>query len=336
MARKDHYQVLGIDRGASPDEIKRAYRKLARRYHPDVTGDDPRATERFKELTDAYEVLSDPKRRRTYDFFGDEHHPGFGNPFSTFKNAVGDIFKRPDREPTPGVDLEVPLVVRFQEAFEGAKKTIEVKIDRPCGDCEGAGHPKGAAPKACPDCDGSGKVKTAFGISRSCTRCDGTGSTVTERCKKCGGKGVRKIEEKLLVTVPAGVDDGARLRLKGRGPAGLYGGPPGDLYARVDVDEDHRFVRVDDDIRTRVRVGLKQALLGDSISVPLPVGSATMKIPAGTQGGQVFRLRGKGFPSLSGDSRGDLLVTVQLRVPKDLDENAQKLVQELDETVDGL
>lgn len=342
MAR-DYYEILGISRRANEREVKAAYRRLARQYHPDVTGDDRKATERFKEITEAYEVLSDAKRRRAYDLFGSHKSSGggfeFGEGVQGFYDFVSEVFRgRETHGPSPGVDVEVDLEVTLQEAFEGAQKTVEVDLLRPCPDCEGTGAPKGTKKGPCPDCSGTGKVSAPgpLPFRRACARCDGKGQVFEARCKPCRGEGARTLKERLKVTVPAGVDTGSRLRLKGRGAAGGSGGPPGDLYVRVKVLDDERFERDGDDLWTQVRVPLSDALLGGSTDVPLPNGAARMAVPRGTQGGQVFRLKGKGFPALGGKGkRGDLLVTVQLRVPKELDEEALATVERLKERVSG-
>lgn len=340
MAR-DYYEILGVSKRANEREIKAAYRRLARQYHPDVTGDDQRATERFKELTEAYEVLSDSRRRRTYDLFG---HPKsdsvgfeFGEGVQGFYDFVSEVFKgRETKGPSPGVDVEVDLEVTLREAFEGTQKTVEAEILRPCPDCEGQGVPKDAKTGPCPDCKGTGKVASPgpLPFRRACARCDGKGQIFEVKCKPCRGQGARKMKERLKVTVPAGVDTGSRLRLKGRGAAGGSGGPAGDLYVRVSVLGDERFEREGDDLWTQVRVPVSDALLGGSVDVPLPNGSARMSVPPGTQGGQVFRLKDKGFFALFGKGkRGALFVTVQLRVPKELDDEARAIVGRLREHV---
>lgn len=342
---RDYYEVLGVARGAAEKDIKAAYRRLARKYHPDVTGEDPKATERFKEISEAYECLSDPAKRRAYDLFG---HPridsggfdGFKDGFTNVADLFNDLFNRKDpSKPEPGVDVEVELPVSFREAFEGTKKPVEAELLRPCADCEGRGFPEGAKEGPCADCGGEGKVRMPGPIPfrRACGTCGGSGLVPERRCKKCGGSGTRRVKERLMVTVPAGVDTGSRLRLKGRGAVGRNGGPAGDLYVRVAVEPDPRFERDGDDLHTQVRVGLKEALMGGNVEVPLPTGTARMTLPAGTQGGQVFRLRDKGFPKLGGKGGlGDAFVTVQLRIPKTLDDDARRLLDELSERIPDL
>jgi molecular chaperone DnaJ len=340
MAPRDYYQVLGVPRRASQREIKAAFRRLARKYHPDVTGEDTHATERFKEITEAYEVLSDDKRRRAYDLFGhpkDDSGPfdGFAEGVSSFTDLFGDLFNSKDpSRPSPGIDVEIDLEVTFAEAFEGAQKVVEARLLRPCSECDGRGAPKDVKSGPCDECEGSGKVAAAgpLPFKRTCPRCEGKGRLYPRKCKACKGAGMREQSERLNVTVPPGVDDGSRLRLKGRGAAGDNGGSAGDLYVRVTVTADERFERDGDDVHTQVRVPLSVALLGGHADVDTPTGGARLTIPAGTQGGQVFRLRDKGFTALGGKNRGDLYVTVQLSVPR-LDDEQRRRIEDLRDAV---
>jgi len=345
---RDYYQALGVTKRATTREIKQAYRRLARRYHPDVTGDDPEATERFKEITEAYEVLSDPQKRRAYDIFGradgkrtsggggEGIFGDFGDFGSVFE-SVRDIFTGSPRAPAPGADLELDLSISFEEAYRGVKKTIKATLNRPCSACDGKGAPKDAVGSTCPDCKGSGERKSGvLPFARSCPTCEGSGKVQAGKCKGCSGTGARIETDELSVTVPAGVEDGARLRLKGRGSAGDNRGPSGDLYVRIHVEPDLRFEREGDDIFTSVRIGLHDALLGSSVEVDLPVGTARITIPPGTQGGQAFRLRGKGMKNLKTGQAGDLYAVVNLRVPKQLDDEAKRLIEELKAVVPDL
>lgn len=342
MAR-DYYDILGIDRRASDKEVKAAYRQKARQFHPDVTGEDLRATERFKEVSEAYECLSDPTRRRAYDLFG---HPDSEGGLSELKDGIqqvveslGDLFQRKaPRQPEPGTDEEVTLRVTFTEAYEGTHKEIEAELLRPCGDCQGTGREKLPEPTDCPDCGGTGRsrIAGALPIKKTCMTCQGSGQSDSRSCRKCAGRSRRVRKERLKVGVPAGVADNARLRLKGRGGAGAFGGTPGDLYVRLEVSGDPTFFREKDDLHTQVRVGLKEAIVGGQVDVPLPVGSARMVVPPGTQGGQVFRLKGKGFPRLSREGKGDLYVSIQLRIPKTLDDESQSLLEKLSERIEDL
>lgn len=334
---RDYYKTLGVSKGATEAEIKRAYRRLARQLHPDVTGDDPRSTERFKEITEAYEVLSDPRRRRNYDLFGapaDRGRPAPDagpQPFADFADAVADVLRRTQRKggPEPGVDVERTVQITLTEAATGCEKLVDLDLMRPCESCAGKGFPSDKPPEPCPDCQGSGTKGGAFPLKRTCRRCEGLGTVRRYTCKACAGEGQRREKETLKVTIPAGVDDGTRLRLKGRGEAGRHNGAPGDLYVVVAVDADARFERDGADLKTTVRVGLRDALLGGRTEVPLPDGSAVMTIPAGTQGGQVFRVRGRGMPRMNGGRPGDVLVTVQLRIPRELSPDARAMIEKL-------
>jgi molecular chaperone DnaJ len=305
MAKKtprDYYEVLGVPKNADERAIKQAYRKLARLYHPDVTGDDGPATERFREITQAYETLSDPKRRRSYDLFGAPGQKGAVDGFGLDDalSQIRSIFNREKAGPRPGVDVEVDATIRFVDAYAGAKKDVKVVLDR------------------------------------TCSTCAGTGKVTGERCKTCRGQGARLTEDTLVVSIPRGVADLSRLRLKGRGPIGEHQGPAGDLYVVVHVEPDKRFDRDGDTLLTEVWVKASTALLGGTTEVALPDGaSVTMSIPAGTQGGQVFRLREKGFPSLARAERGDALVTVHIALPKKLTDDERALIETLRNTVAG-
>lgn len=342
MAR-DYYKVLGVDRGASEADIKRAYRRLARQYHPDVTGDEPSATEKFKEITAAYEVLSDAKRRRAYDLFGGPTGGDDGGAFGDFGASVqevwNDVFgRKPNRDPEPGVDVDVDVDVTFTEAFTGTEKHVDVDLLRPCSECRGTGAPSDSVEVECAECRGTGQKGVAgpLPLKRTCPRCDGRGKVHPRPCPACRGTKTRLAQERLKVTIPAGVDTGSRLRLKQKGAAGRNGGPSGDLYVVVAVAPDPRFTRDGEMLQTELRVGLRTALLGGKVDVPLPNGSAKMTIPPGTQGGQVFRIRGRGFPRLASGVPGDALVTIQLRVPTGLNDDARRLVEELAEVLPEL
>lgn len=331
--RQDYYRALGIPKGASEGEIKRAYRRLARQLHPDVTGDDPRSTEKFKQITEAYEVLSDPKRRRSYDLFGAAgSSTTVDPPFAGFADAFADVMRRNQRKnagPEPGVDVERELVITLAEAATGCEKILEIEVSRTCTVCEGAGFPKDKPPETCPECMGTGTKGGTFPLKRTCGRCEGAGTVRRYTCKTCAGDGTKREKDRLKVTVPAGVDTGTRLRLKTRGEAGRNGGVSGDLYVIVEVGADARFERDGADLKTTLRIGLKEALLGGRAEVPLPDGSAVMTIPAGTQGGQVFRIRGRGMPRMAAKANGDVLVVVQLRVPKTLSADTRAIVEKL-------
>ena len=326
---RDYYEILGVHRKATPKEIKAAFRQIARENHPDVTGDDPQATALFKEATEAYECLSDEKQRRTYDLFGhpdDNGLPGFSMPGFENLGFVSDIiadFVGKGADPTakePGVDMEIALDITFDEAFLGCEKTIDTHLRRPCSDCEGKGAPKDATWSECKSCEGSGK-KTKIGpipFGRGCTTCRARGEVPSQKCRGCHGTGARDEKGKVRVRVPAGARDGSKLRLKGRGAAGANGGAPGDLYVKLTVAADDLHERDGDDLLSQVRVGLFDALYGCEQEVKLPGGKTRFKVPPGTQGGQTFRLRGKGFVKGSQKDRGDAYVTVQVRLPKEI------------------
>lgn len=340
---RDYYDILGIPRRAGERDIKAAYRRLARQYHPDVTGDDLRATERFKEITEAYEVLSDPQRRRNYDLFGHPRSPHGGGEFTEglqeLFELVTDVFRGKDAKgPIPGVDVEIEQEVTLEEAYRGTKRTVDVDLIRPCGECEGRGVPRDSREIPCPDCDATGKVslRGPLPLKRSCSRCEGSGTTHPKKCRACRGAKVRPRRESLVVTVPAGVETGSRLRLRGRGAVG-QGGPPGDLYVRVRVQPHPSWERKGDDLWAEVRVRISDAVLGSQVEVLLPEGSLHITLPPGTQGGQVFRLQRKGFPSLSTKGRrGDAFVTVQIAVPRTLDAETRAALSELAARVSGL
>ncbi|MBN2361040.1 MAG: J domain-containing protein [Deltaproteobacteria bacterium] len=339
MAR-DYYDILGVARNASDREIKSAFRRLARKYHPDVNRNDPRAAERFKEVSAAYEVLSDRKRRRSYDLFGERSQrvdaataagadpfAGFGD----FASVINDLFGGRHRPagPEPGVDVEARVEISLADAVKGAQPTITVRASRQCKSCHGSGA-RGGVTTRCPDCNGEG-VRRARGpvpFARACPRCNGTGRAVGEVCAACQGEGVREEEQQLRVTIPAGVTSGSRVRLKGQGAAGKRGGAPGDLYLVIEVASDEQFKRDRDDLLTQVRIPFNQAIVGGRVEVTTLDGAVAMVIPAGTQGGQRFRMRGKGSPRLNGGGRGDLLVEVQLDVPRQVDDRARQLLDE--------
>ncbi len=351
--RRDYYEILGVSRNASQEEIKKAYRRLARQYHPDVNK-APDAEERFKEINEAYEVLSDPEKRAAYDRFG--HAAAQGTGFGGFTDfgdlgGLGSIFEdlfgfgmrssTAQRAPVRGADLRVEVRLTFQEAVFGCTKELEIPRAEICPHCGGSGAEPGTMPLRCPQCNGLGEVQRRqqnpfFGtiVTRTtCPRCEGAGEVITTPCTECGGaRRVRRVR-RIQVDIPAGVDDGTQIRLSGEGEAGLRGGPPGNLYVVLRVEPHPLFQRRDDDILLELPINIAQAALGAEIDVPTLDGPVKLRIPPGTQHGRVFRLRGKGVPHLRRRGRGDQLVTVRVVVPTHLTDEQRELLQRLGETL---
>jgi len=349
---KDYYAVLGVSRNASQEEIKKAYRRLARQYHPDLNRGDQGAAERFKEINEAYEVLGDEEKRRRYDLYGEGGlSPSlFERGFDEFGGPFGDIFDlffgrrqpRPHRAPRRGSDLMAVVEISLAEAFTGVKRTLEVPRHRTCESCEGSGLQRGYALDLCPDCGGEGKIthtrRSSFGIftsSTTCRRCGGTGEINTHPCRDCGGQGIREVTDRVEVDIPAGVEDGDRIRIAGRGEAGSMGGPPGDLYVEVRVAEDEVFEREGNDLRAVVTVDMVEAALGTVVEIPTLNGRETLHIPPGSQPGQVFRLRGKGMPSLHRRGYGDLYLVLEVEIPKRLSAEQRRLLEEFQKLGSG-
>jgi molecular chaperone DnaJ len=355
MAKRDYYEVLGLRRGASQQDIKRAYRKLARKHHPDVNPGNKTAEAKFKELTEAYEVLSDEEKRRQYDQFGHEGYaraaagpqPGagfggfdfgrvdFGN--SGFGD-LGDLFSglfggrgggQPDG-PVKGEDLHYSLDINFVDAVRGVNTEITVQKHSPCDVCRGSGAKPGSALDVCPDCGGSGR-HSGRGLRRTmepCLRCHGNGKISREPCGACHGRGTVFGTERIAVKIPGGVDTGSRIRLQGKGEPGRNGAPPGDLYIVTRVRPHPVLERKGDNLHVEVPITITEAALGARIEVPTIDGGTTMRVPPETSSGQVFRLRGKGIPHLKGGGQGDQLVTVKIVAPKNLDVRSQDLLRE--------
>jgi molecular chaperone DnaJ len=347
----DHYETLGIERNATDDEIKRAYRDLARRYHPDSNPDDPAAVERFKEVSAAYEVLRDPERRRRYDVFGDAGGrgggagAGAGDPFSGFGDLFdaffgGDPFAARGRQggPPRGEDAETMIELSLAEAAFGVTHTIEVRLPVGCPRCDGSGCEPGTFPTRCDVCGGDGEVRQVrrsilgqIMTSSPCGVCAGTGRRILTQCKDCRGDGRVMSQRTIDVDVPAGVDDGTRLRLAGRGAAAARGGAPGDLFVTIRVAATADFERHGDDLLAVRRIGIAQAALGTELGIEGLDGGHTVAVPGGTQPGQLFRIKGAGVPSLRGRGRGDLLVRVDVEVPTKLDDDEAELLHRLAE-----
>ncbi len=338
----DYYELLEVDRSASQDEIKKAYRRLARELHPDANP-DPAAEARFKEVSTAYETLSDPERRSRYDMYGDDRGAG-GSPFGN-GGGFGDIFdaffsqmnpNQGRRGPTPGQDVEATVTLELVDAAFGTAAEVSLRLPVTCSDCEGAGAAPGTTPDPCGECNGSGEVhrvrESLLGrmiTTSPCPRCQGMGQTIASPCGTCHGDGRVTDQVTLTVDVPAGVEDGTTLRLTGRGAAGPRGGPAGSLYVHLRVTPDPRFERNGDDLHTMVHIGIAQAAIGTNLSVETLDSTEEVAIEPGTQSGTVIRRKGLGVPHLRGRGRGDLFVHVQIETPTDLTEREMELLAEL-------
>lgn len=349
--KRDYYEVLGVSRTCTETELRSAYRKLALQYHPDRNPGNHEAEEKFKQASEAYGVLSDAQKRATYDRFG---HAGVGNGFGGgFESNIditeifsdlfgfGEFFggggvgggRRRSRAQR-GDDLRYDLELTFEESLFGVTKTINVKRQTICKDCNGSGAEGGKAPSTCPQCQGRGQVRYQqgfFTVARSCGNCGGTGQVITEPCHKCKGRGRVAKENEIEVKVPAGVENGTSLRYTERGDAGHHGGQAGDLYVVLHVAEHEFFEREGNDLYCAVPLSITQAALGTELSIPTPYGEHTLKVPEGTQAGTRFRIKGKGVPVLHRSSKGDLFVEVQVQVPTKLTKQQRQLLEQLDE-----
>ncbi len=351
MAKRDYYEVLGVARTASEQEVKSAYRKLAHKFHPDKNPGDKAAEESFKEVGEAYEVLSNPEKRGNYDRFGhaaDRMPPGGGDPFAggNINDIFGDIFgemfggggrRRGGRGGRRrGADLRYNLEISFDEAAFGTEAKIRIPRHKKCEGCSGTGGKKGAGPKTCGTCQGAGEVRFTqgfFSVARPCPQCQGQGQIITDPCNDCHGSGKTEFEAALKVPIPAGVDSGVRLKLDGEGEVGDQGGPPGDLYVVIQVREHPLFQRQDSDVICEMPLSFTQAALGGKIEVPTLEGRVELTIPAGTQPGRVFRMRGKGIAHLNGRGRGDQLVHVAVEVPTELTRKQRDLLEQFAATM---
>ncbi|HEU4383251.1 MAG TPA: molecular chaperone DnaJ [Anaeromyxobacteraceae bacterium] len=340
MERRDYYEVLGVGREATPEEMKSAYRKLAHQFHPDKNPGDKTAEERFKEASEAYAVLSDPEKRARYDRFGHQNgrspFEDFGFGAATINDIFGDIFGemfgggRRSRARARGSDLRYHLEIAFEEAAFGTTARIEIPRSRRCEACKGSGARAGTSPRTCPTCGGVGEIRLTqgfFSVARTCHHCGGAGKVIPEKCPSCGGAGSTRERAAVEVKVPPGVDTGTRLKLSGEGEPAAGGGQPGDLYVVVQVREHPIFRREDTEVLCEVPISITQAALGAQIDVPTLDGPVKMKIPTGTQSGKVFRLRGKGVPALSGSSRGDQHVRVTVETPTHLTKEQRDLLE---------
>jgi molecular chaperone DnaJ len=337
VAARNPYEVLGVAKTATADEIKKAYRKLARQHHPDRNPDDAAAEERFKEVQDAYDLLSDAEKREQYDRFGASGPQGaFGPGGVRFENVdlgdLGDLFgrfgsmfggggQRARPRAQKGSDLEARVRISFEDALSGVQVRVPVEIDTACHTCSGTGAAPGTAPITCPQCQGSGVVSDShglFALSQPCPRCRGNGVVVETPCPTCRGSGRERVGRRYLVKVPAGAKSGTRIRVKGKGEPGAAGGPPGDLWVRVEVDPSPLYERRGADLLLDVPVTYPEAALGSTVEIPTPDGPVALKVPAGTEHGKLLRVKGRGAPKLKGGGRGDLLARVTVTVPHKL------------------
>jgi len=348
--KRDYYEVLGISKSASKDDIRSAYRQLARKYHPDVSK-DPDAEAKFKEINEAAQVLSDDEKRSLYDRYGhaglnQNNMNGFGGfGFGGFEDIFGDLFGfgtrgSPRAGPHRGADLRYDLEISFEEAVFGCKREIEISRSATCSACKGSGAEPGTSPMRCPECHGTGQVRRAqqsifgsFVNVSTCPRCHGTGEVVTTPCSVCHGSGRVEKVSKIVVDIPAGVDDSMRVRLAGEGAAGSRGGPPGNLYVVLHVKPHQYFQRRDSDVLLNININIAQAALGDHVTVPTLDGEEEITVPAGTQAGTIFRLRSRGVPRLHGSGRGDEIIVVNVAVPTHLDEQQREWLVQLGATL---
>ncbi len=355
MAKKrDYYEVLGVNRDASDDDIKKAYRKLAMKFHPDRNPDNPKAEEQFKEAKEAYEILSDSQKRAAYDQFGhagvdpQAGGPGFGGAgmggfADAFSDIFGDIFggNRGGGGRSSvyrGADLRYNLEVTLEEAARGTETRIRIPTMAECDTCSGSGAKKGSEPKTCPTCGGHGQVRMQqgfFSIQQTCPKCHGTGRYIPDPCGTCHGSGRVKQHKTLSVKIPAGIDEGDRIRLSGEGEPGVNGGPPGDLYVQIHLKPHAVFQRDHDDLHCEMPVSFATAALGGEIEIPTLDGVARLKIPAETQTGKVFRLRSKGIKGVRSISQGDLLCHVVVETPVNLTDRQREILEEFEEISRG-
>jgi molecular chaperone DnaJ len=356
--KRDYYEVLELNRSATAEEVRRSYRRLARKFHPDLNASEE-AEERFKEINEAYEVLSDDRRRATYDRFGHAANgmpggfSGFGGAdpfgFGAANSPFADIFEsffgttttsRP-RTPTRGADIQVGLTIEFEEAIFGANKELEINRLEVCESCEGSRMRGGQTPAVCSVCHGTGQVRRTqqtilgqFMTASPCSACGGEGVSITDPCPDCRGRGRVSKRRTITISVPAGIDDNASLRLTGQGEASANGGLAGNAYVRISVNPHPHFTRKDRSILSQVRVNVAQAALGDEIEVETVDGGVAFRLPEGTQSGQQFRLKGRGAPSIGGTDRGDQILTVQVVTPKRLTPEQRAIFEQLAETLE--
>ena len=354
MAKRDFYEILGVNRDASDEEIKKSYRKMAMKHHPDRNPDNPAAEEKFKECKEAYEILSDGQKRAAYDQYGhagvDQQAGmgggGFGGGGGGFGDAFGGIFDEifggrggggggGRSNIYRGADLRYNLEISLEQAAHGTETKIRIPTMESCEPCSGSGAKPGTQAKTCPTCNGSGQVRLQqgfFSIQQTCPKCHGTGRYIPDPCKPCGGTGRIKQHKTLAVKIPAGVDEGDRIRLVGEGEHGVNGGPPGDLYVQIHLKQHQVFTRDHNDLHCEMPISFTTAALGGEIKIPTLDGAATIKIPGETQSGRVFRLRGKGIKGVRSHTHGDLMCHVTVETPVNLTDRQKELLRELEES----
>ena len=353
MAKRDFYEVLGVNRDASDDDIKKSYRKLAMKWHPDRNPDNPKAEDHFKEAKLAYEILSDPKKRGAYDQFGHAGvdpsamaGAGAGAGFSGFGDVFSDIFGeifggagRTGRSSVfRGADLRYNLEIALEQAAKGFETRIRIPTMAECATCHGSGAKPGTQPQTCTTCRGAGQVRVSqgpFSIAQTCPRCHGSGKMITSPCAACSGAGRIKHHKTLQVRIPAGVDEGDRVRLTGEGEPGVNGGPPGDLYVQVHIKPHPMFQRDHDDLHCEMPVSFATAALGGDIEIPTLDGTARIRVPAESQSGKTFRLRGKGIKGVRSESPGDLFCHVVVETPVNLTDRQKELLREFETISQG-
>ena len=353
MAKRDYYDVLGVEKGASDADIKKAFRRIAMKYHPDRNPDSKDAEEKFKEAQEAYEILGDQEKKSAYDRFGhagvdgNAGAGGFGGGGAGFSDVFGDVFGdifggggggRGRSGPARGSDLRYDLQLDLEDAVKGKTVQIDVPTMVHCDTCDGSGARKGSSPVTCSTCGGNGQVRMSqgfFSVQQTCPQCRGRGQIISDPCGDCHGQGVREERKTLSVKIPAGVDTGDRIRLAGKGEAGPQGGPAGDLYVQMHVREHAIFVRDDANLHCEVPISFAQAALGGELEVPTLSGKVKLKVPAETQSGKLFRLRGKGVAPVRGGATGDLLCRVVLETPVNLSAEQRGFLEQFDESLAG-
>jgi molecular chaperone DnaJ len=350
------YDTLGVKKGASADEIKKAYRKLARQYHPDANPGDESAEERFKQVQTAYDVLSDPEKRKAYDRFGSTNGRGVPGPggvnvdFGDFEwsGDLGDILgglfgnlgarggRRGRPQAVRGADVETDVGLSFEDSLRGAEAKVPVELTVACSECGGTGAQPGTAPVICPECNGRGvkaESQGLFALSQPCPRCRGNGTVIEKPCPKCKGSGRQRRLRTYTVKIKPGVKDGTKIRLKGKGEAGQGGGPAGDLIVVTRVEPSSLYERRGDDLIVQVSISFPTAALGGKVEVPTPEGTVSLKIPAGSEDGKLLRIKGRGAPRLSGHGKGDVLARVHIQVPKRVNKRERELLEELGKVI---